>query len=210
MDAKQTWRSSAWKGGRHMGVRSRMVRRRFGRCGGCPAGGDRAKPQITYTVRMVEAQGVEWRESVFSRLKPVTHQGAATVWTVPRDAATQLLESFSKCPDAKILQAPKVTSSSGVPTIIQCRRNRPVVTQASWDGRDPAGENPPEHVRVGWHTTMVGRKLDQGILVQVVFEDTVIRAVHHVKVDRATAHQMRRPPSSARVKSAPIPRRPPD
>ncbi len=123
---------------------------------------ERAKPQITYTVRMVEAQGVEWRESVFSRLKPVTHQGAATVWTVPRDAATQLLESFSKSPDAKILQAPKVTSSSGVPTIIQCRRNRPVVTQASWDGRDPAGENPPEHVRVGWHTTMVGASSIRG------------------------------------------------
>ena len=101
---------------------------------------DRAKVQITYTVRMVEAQGVEWREEVYNRLTPVTHQGAATVWTVPRDAARQLLESFSKCPDAKILQAPKVTAFSGVPAAIQCRRNRPVVTQAAWGGRDPGSE----------------------------------------------------------------------
>ena len=31
---------------------------------------------------------------------------------------------------------------------------------------------------------MIGRKLDQGILVQVVLEDTVVRAVHHVNVNR--------------------------
>ena len=42
---------------------------------------EHAKPQITYTVRMVEAEGVGWREVVFDRLKPVTRQGAATVWT---------------------------------------------------------------------------------------------------------------------------------
>lgn len=150
---------------------------------------DRAKVQITYTVRMVEAQGVEWREEVFSRLKPVTHQGAATVWTVPRDAAGQLLESFSKCADAKILQAPKVTATSGDAAAIQCRRNRPVVTQVAWNGRDHSGETAAENVRIGWHTTMVGRKLDQGILVQMVFEDTVVRAVHHVKVNRRGEHQ---------------------
>ena len=76
--------------------------------------------QITYTIQMVEAHGVEWREGVYNRLKPVTHQGAATVWTIPRDGARQLLETFSKCPDAKILQTPKVTALSGVPAAIQC------------------------------------------------------------------------------------------
>ena len=98
---------------------------------------ERAKAQITYTVRMVEAQGVDWREGVFNRLKPVTRQGAATVWTVPRDAAKQLLEEFSKSPDAKILQAPKVTASSGVPPTIQCRRNRPVVTPGGLERTGP-------------------------------------------------------------------------
>ncbi len=47
-------------------------------------------PQITYTVRMVEAEGVGWREAVFTRLKPVTRQGAATIWTAPQDATTEL------------------------------------------------------------------------------------------------------------------------
>ena len=65
-----------------------------------------------------------------------------------------------------------------------------MVTQAAWSGRDPGGEIAPENMRIGWHTTMVGRKLDQGILVQVVFEDTVVRAVHHVKVNRPIEHQI--------------------
>ena len=146
---------------------------------------EHAKTQITYHVRMVETQGVGWREGVFARLNPVTRQGAATVWTVPRDAAQQLFDDFSRRPDAKVLQAPKVTAFSGAPATIQFRRNRSLVTQAAWNAQESATEVAPEHVRAGWHTTMVGRKLDQGILVQVVFEDTVIRAVHHVKLDRS-------------------------
>ena len=147
---------------------------------------ENAKPQITYHVRMVETHGVGWREGVFTRLKPVTRQGSATVWTVPRDTTTQLLEEFSRCPDAKVLEAPKVTAFSGDPATIHVRRNRSLVTQVAWTGQEPTAVAAPEHVRVGWHTTIVGRKLDQGILVQVVFEDTVIRAVHHVRLDRST------------------------
>ena len=76
---------------------------------------ERAKAQITYTVRMVEAQGVDWREGVFDRLKPVTHQGAATVWTVPREAARQLVDELSKNRDAANVQTAKVIALSGVP-----------------------------------------------------------------------------------------------
>jgi hypothetical protein len=149
---------------------------------------ERPKSQLSYTVRMVETQGVGWREGVIARLKPVTRQGTATVWTVPREATKQLLDTISTCPAATMVQAPKVTAFSGAPATIQFRRNRPLVIQAAWNGEEPAGESAPENVRAGWHTTMVGRKLDQGILVQVVFEDTVIRAVHHVKVNRSSEH----------------------
>jgi hypothetical protein len=158
-----------------------------GLAGAPPA--ERAKPQITYTVQTLEAQGVDWREGVFDRLKPVTRQGAATVWTVPREAVRQLVDGCSKSTGATILQSSKVTAWSGVPATIQCRRNRPVVIQAAWNGQDPASTTALENVRVGWHTTMVGRKLDQGILVQLVFEDTAVRAVHHVKVNRSVEHR---------------------
>ncbi len=48
--------------------------------------------EITFTVRYVETEGVAWREAVFARLKPVARQGAATVWTLPGDGKSRLLE----------------------------------------------------------------------------------------------------------------------
>jgi hypothetical protein len=143
--------------------------------------------QITYTVRYVQAEGLGWREAVFTRLKPVTRQGAATVWTVPRDATTQLLEQVTKAPAGTVLQAPKVTAFSGVAASIHSRSSRKLVTLAAWNGDDQAPQAvAAENVRVGWHTTMVGRKLDQGILVQIVLEDTEIRAIHHLNIAGAT------------------------
>jgi hypothetical protein len=136
--------------------------------------------QITYTVRYVEAEGLGWRGAVFTRLKPVCRQAAATVWTVPQDATTRLLKQVTKNPAGTILQAPKVTAFSGAAASIHSRSNRKLVTQVAWKGDDQAPEAATEDVRVGWHTTMVGRKLDQGILVQIVLEDTQIRAVHQL------------------------------
>lgn len=148
---------------------------------------EREKPPITYTVRMVEADGVGWREAVFDCLKPVTRQGSATVWTLPLDASTRLLTEVTKSPAARVVQVPKVTSQSGSPATIQCRSNRQLVIQTTWNNDEASPASSPENIRVGWHTTMVGRKLDQGILVQMVFEDTLVRAVHHVSVHRSVA-----------------------
>jgi hypothetical protein len=146
-----------------------------------PHPGPQTEP-ITYTVRYVEAEGLGWRGAVFTRLKPVSRQGAATVWTVPRDATTRLLEQVTKDPAGTILQAPKVTAISGAVASIHSRSNRKLVTQVAWNGDDRAPEAAAEDLRVGWHTTLVGRKLDQGILVQIVLEDTEIRAVHHLNL----------------------------
>jgi hypothetical protein len=164
-----------------MGVTLAWIALALAGVAGAPSA-ERDKPQITYTVRMVDTEGVRWREAVYTRLKPVTRQGAARVWTIPHDATARLLTEVTKCPASKILQAPAVTSSNGTPATIQCRNKRQLVTQAAWNGREQKPEGPPENVRVGWYTTVIGRKLDQGILVQVVFEDTIIRAIHHVNV----------------------------
>ncbi len=139
---------------------------------------------ISYTVRMVEAQGIGWREGVMAHLKPVTRQGATTVWTMPAHAVTTLFKDVEKNPACQVMQAPRVTSFGGVPATIQCRANQELITQVSWNGDEIAPEGAPEKVRLGWHTTFLGRKLDQGILVKLVFEDTHIRAVHQVKLSR--------------------------
>jgi hypothetical protein len=148
---------------------------------------DREKPPITYTVRMIEADGVGWREAVFASLTPVTRQGSATVWTLPLGASSRLLDEVTKRTPSRPVSASKVTAQSGAHATIQCRSNRPLVMQAAWTNEESPSPTIPENIRVGWHTTMVGRKLDQGILVQLVFEDTVVRAVHHVNVHCSAA-----------------------
>ena len=147
---------------------------------------ERGQEQIAYTVRFVETEGVGWREAVFTRLKPVTRQGAATVWTLSQDATNRLLEDVLKNHAATVLLAPRVTSFEGAPATFFSRRNQQLVTQVAWNGDEAAPEGASEAVRVGWHTTMVGRKLDQGILVKLVFEDTEIRAIHQVKLNCAS------------------------
>jgi hypothetical protein len=156
---------------------------------GAPPAEKHAVP-ISYTVRMVEAEGVGWRSEVMSQLKPVTRQGASTVWTLPRGASKSLIQVISKAPSGVVVQAPRVMALSGVPATIQVRQNRKFVTQVAWDGDEAAPKGTPEDVRVGWHTTIVGRKLDQGILVKIVFEDTEIRGVHQVTLAGPSAAMM--------------------
>ena len=146
---------------------------------------DRGAAQISYTVKMVEAEGVGWRESVFTRLKPVARQGAATVWTLPKNATASLVKEISKSPAGTVVAAPRVTALSGVPAAIQVRGNRSFVTQVAWNGDEIGAKGSPENVRVGWHATMIGRALDQGILVKLVIEDTEIRGVHKVSLNHA-------------------------
>jgi hypothetical protein len=142
---------------------------------------------ITYAVRMVETQGMGWREGVMAHLKPVTRQGAATVWTMPQHVMTQLVKEAMKDPVCRLTQAPRVTAFAGVPATIQCRANRELVTRVSWNWDESGPQAAPEKVRLGWHTTFVGRRIDQGVLVKLVFEDTHIRAVHRVKLGASHA-----------------------
>jgi hypothetical protein len=175
---------SGRKGGCHMGVTLGWVALALAALG-IPPQSELEKPPITYTVRMIEADGVDWREAVFASLKPVARQGSATIWTLPLSASIRLLSDVTKSSLANVVLAPKVTSQSGSPATIQCRSKRQLVTQAAWTNEPSSPACVPENIRVGWHTTVVGRKLDQGILVQLVFEDTVVRAVHRVSVDRS-------------------------
>jgi hypothetical protein len=142
---------------------------------------------ISYTVRMVETQGMAWREGVMTHLKPVTRQGATTVWTMPAHNMTKLVSEAQHDPACRVIDGPRVIAFSGATATIHCRANRDLVTKVSWTGDEIAPEGAAEKVRLGWHTTFVGRKLDQGILVKLVFEDTHIRAVHQVKLNRSVA-----------------------
>jgi hypothetical protein len=143
---------------------------------------------IQYTVCFMETEGMGWREAVYTRLTPVTRQGAATVWTAPGNVKARLLQQAIKERGTRSAQPTAFKAWSGSPVHFQVRSDRYLVTQVAWDGNDRPEGGKPESVRTGPVGTMSGRKLDQGVLVRLVLEDTEVRAVHHVKLPRAGEH----------------------
>ena len=85
---------------------------------------------ISYTVRMVEADGVQWRASVISHLKPVSRQGSATVWALPKGASKSLILAISRDASGAAAPGSRVTALSGAPATIESCENRTFITQA--------------------------------------------------------------------------------
>lgn len=156
--------------------------------GGGPDTG-RASAPIKYSVRYVETDGLQWREGVLTRLTPVTRQGSATIWTAPREVAFRLQQAGKTAHGPKIFLTPGAIASAGVPVHIVTRNDRRLVTQASWNGEDGTIATQPETVRTGTVATMTGRKIDQGVLVRVVLDDTQLLSVHKVSM-ASRSHQM--------------------
>ena len=164
-----------------MGISIGWIALLLGVTGAQPA--DKNAAQITYTVRMVEAEGIGWRhrdvpaqagdpsgigdcmDPASGCKQPAHRRNSIRPGRHPRSAAS------------------RVVAFSGVPAAIQVRENRKFVTKVSWNGDGGSATGTPEDLRVGWHTTLVGRKLDQGILVKMVLEDTEVRAVHEMPID---------------------------
>ncbi len=154
----------------------------FGTVAGAPDAGRGGVP-IKYTVRVVEAEGLEWRQGVMNRMTPVTRQGAATVWTAPRSVEATLRGS-SKVASKGEMDVSDAVAWSGAPLHIRTWSNRQIVSQAAWNGEAGPAATRPERLGVGSVATMTGRKLDQGILVRMVLKDTKLIAVHRVAMDR--------------------------
>ena len=164
-----------------MGVALGWMALALGTVAGAPDAGRGGVP-IRYTVRVVEAEGLEWRQGVMTRMTPVTRQGGATVWTAPR-AVEATLRSSGKVTNRGEMDASNVVAWTGSPVHIRTRSDRQIISQAAWNGEGGQVTTRPEHLGVGSVATMTGRKLDQGILVQMVLKDTKLVAVHRVAMD---------------------------
>jgi hypothetical protein len=143
---------------------------------------NRDAPEIAYNVRVLNMNGLEWRGALFSQLRPVACRGGSTVWTTSRETAQKLADR-----DPKGLTAPRVTTASQSVAHLFQRTNRKVssglnrLADGPFDHATQVAYTPSyEQVREGWAITLTGRKIDQGVLVCAVLEDTRIAAVHQV------------------------------
>lgn len=145
-----------------------------------------AKPEITYRIRSVAVRGLDWRQAG-AGLKSVAQHNAVSVWTSPDDFLDRLAGADTAVGVAPVAVKGKAQS----PVHITTRKNQEFVTQVVWKGKDKAPRPVTEKVRAGLAATIVGRKLDQGVLAQVVIDDVDVRGVHTISSPadkKAVAH----------------------
>jgi|GEM_PF-1082329 len=144
--------------------------------GAAAASPEKPEPEITYTFRMVEARGLAWREPA-GGLRPVVQHSAVSVWTAPAD----FLETLSERASGVVTSEAEVKGPALGPAHLTTRKNQEFVTKVSWRGEGKEPRRVVENVREGMVATVVGRKIDQGVLAQLVIEDTDIRSVHTIE-----------------------------
>lgn len=139
-------------------------------------------PEIIYQVKLLEMKGLEWRGAVHSQLATVSRQGTSTVWTAPREAGAKITANA-----ARVLGAPKVTACAQAPAYIAQNTTRNFVTEIGRDADGPVNHASyvaylpkVERATEGWSAKVSGRRIDQGVLVDVMLEEKQITAVHTV------------------------------
>ncbi len=158
---------------------------------------ERANGPIQYSVRFVEVEGLGWREAAFTRLTPVTRQGTATLWTAPKGVRKEILQSAIRNSDGHVAQVGVAKARNGSPVHFAIRKNQQLVTQVAWNDDDRPETGKLETVRTGPVCTLTGRQLDQGVIVQLVMEDTEVRAVHHLNLTHPGEHSSQATPGTA-------------
>lgn len=139
-------------------------------------------PVMQYQVRVLEMDGLGWRETLYSRLQPAARQGNATVWTGDGAVVAALAGRA-----ARVVMAPRVTAAPESLAHVSQLVTHKVTAQLTRHANGPVDQAvavayTPEHedVRDGCQFTISGRKLDQGVLAKVVVDDTRIAAIHRV------------------------------
>ena len=137
---------------------------------------------ISYELCLIEMNGVDWRAPVYTQLEPVCRQGSATVWTVPAGVARSIRSGAGR-----VLSAPRLAANSGVTAHVSQRRSQDFVTHIVRVADGPVNHASTvalvpqiESAREGLAATVQGRKLDQGVLTQIVLEDTRVTSLHRV------------------------------
>ena len=135
-------------------------------------------PEIAYQFQVIEVHGLQWREAAGHGLKSVASHGGVSVWTAPRDYFKNLPQGTTKevLTDA---QGRRVLSGS---CPHHCSQQPSVRDPGPLARRGATPRHTTEYVREGITATFAGRSIDQGILAQLVIEDTDVHSVHTLSV----------------------------
>jgi hypothetical protein len=146
-------------------------------------GADGAGPPPTHVItefRLLEMDGLKWREPVHARLQFVTQRDGATVWTTSRETAAEIVKMADK-----VTAAPKVAHALGASAFITAGTTRHYVAQLGRIADGPCNKatsvafDPKiQALQDGCQIQVVGQALDQGVLLRVDLTDTRFVAFH--------------------------------
>ncbi|HEX8202514.1 MAG TPA: hypothetical protein VF590_18700, partial [Isosphaeraceae bacterium] len=138
---------------------------------------------ISYQVRVLEMAGLDWRESVYSRLTPRAHAGATAVWTTGPEVMRAVLARADR-----VDCAPKMAMVPGVRGFFEFAQQGPWAartwSEAGAHGRVwvDAGEPSREPAGTGFRGSVRGLVEGQGMRVRLSLEDAQVTTVHEVKL----------------------------
>ncbi|WP_435016834.1 hypothetical protein TA3x_004415 [Tundrisphaera sp. TA3] len=144
--------------------------------GAAPAA-DPCDEAISVQVRVFDMDGLGWRSEAHPRLRPVANRGTSTVWTADRSLLDDLVAR------AKIVSTTPRVDAVGEAAVSNIKPVHYVARQDRVGGTTtPISFKPAvETIDAGIEARVRGRKLDQGMLAQVLISDTRVLAMHQVK-----------------------------
>ncbi|MBX6316705.1 MAG: hypothetical protein IRY99_27890, partial [Isosphaeraceae bacterium] len=139
---------------------------------------------LSYRVRVLEMNGLDWRRDHYFGLRPAARQGAAAAWTASKEKAEALEQAAHR-----VLTAPQVLAAPGARAMFEHGAVRHYVAGLVRDvdgpeGRPVAVAYRPEvdQVRGTFRCVLSGRQAERGFLIRVAIDDTRLVGVHTVNV----------------------------
>ena len=130
-----------------------------------------APKMVVFQVQVVEMSVLDWRSKHQTKLTAATDHDRAGVWTAPAALVSELVKASSSTPTRV-----KLVADSEKFAHFQQRGNQ---TNALTDAPQTSPSK-TEKSREGIAATLMGRKLDQGVLTKIVIEETRVLATHKV------------------------------
>ncbi len=137
--------------------------------------------EIYCEVRMMTVEGLGWRSTAYSRMKPAARQGAATIWTADRSIKAAL-EAMSK---GKSITAPKVTLFDDQLGSIRSDNTQDYIRHLERVSDGPINgasqlSFQPEAATIceGFSAEFAGHRFDQGVMTKVKINESHVGALH--------------------------------
>ena len=139
---------------------------------------------IACEVQMMTVEGLDWRNSAYSQLKPAARQGSATIWTADRS-----LKPILERRGVKSTKAPKVTTTADAVATVNSDQTQNYISHIERvsDGPINGGTTvayQPEvgTMREGFNAIYSGRRIQQGVLARVKLTESHVGSLHTIKL----------------------------